>query len=928
MIARPYQQTAVDSAFTEWQTNHSTLVVMPTGCHDPKQPIMLASGLVFPADTIMPGTRLMGMDGKPRRVLKVHRGKNEMVRVTPVKGDPFVVTLNHPLTLVATRHKNGAKFPSQDRDGQIIDVPVFEWLQWSKTKKHIHKLFRVPCEFPFDDTAEDYPAAYLIGVMLGDGGFRASMGITTADPEIVKECNRLLAPHALYLKPAEKKSAATTYLLRAKTQKWAHTPSLFRKWLKLLKLNGTHSGNKHIPSIYRLGSREQRLEVLAGLIDTDGSRDGGGYDYVSKSRQLANDVAFVARSLGLAAYVKPCRKGCQTGAIGDYHRVTISGDCAIVPCRIKRKRCTKRRQKKNVLRTGFTVERIGVGDFVGFTVDGDNRYVMGDFTVTHNTGKTVVFSKIIKRMHELGKRSMVLVHREELAFQARKTIEKSTGLDCEIEMADLRAETSLFHSSPVVISTIQTQTAGKDGRMTRFDPRHFGLVILDEAHHCVAESWMRTIEYYCAGNPDLKVLGVTATPDRADELALGKAFGSVAFVYELLEAIRDGWLVPIKQQMVNVEGLDFSHIRTTAGDLNGGDLAAIMEAEGPLQGIASASIDIIGDRRTLVFAASVKHAEMLCEIYNRHRSEMAHWVCGKTPKEDRRQKLQDFSDGTTQVMVNVGVLTEGFDNPGVQCIIQGRPTKSRSLYSQMVGRATRPLPGLVDGLDLAADRLAAIAQSAKPHCLVVDFVGNTGRHKLITSADILGGKSTDEAIELARERVKKKGGAQDMRSEIEQAEADIAEQKRLAEEARQREAARKAHLVAKVKYTSQSVDPFDVFELQPERERGWDSGHKLSVKQLEMLEKNGIKDAAEMPFHQAKQLLNEMFRRFDTGEASFKQCRKLKEYGYETKGLTRDAASKLMDALARNGWKRPDAVPSALPAAAAVASDGDDNIPF
>src|SRR5215472_576959 len=380
-------------------------------------------------------------------------------------------------------------------------------------------------------------------------------------------------------------------------------------------------------------------------------------------------------------------------------------------------------------------------------------------------GKTILFADVIRRV--FPRRALVIAHREELIFQARDKIQRVTGLQADVEMGDYKADGGLFDSSRVVVSTIQTQCSGGDGggRMGKFDPQRFGVLIIDEAHHATSPTYRRVIDYY-RSNATLKVLGVTATPDRADEEALGQVFQSVAYDYEVQDAIHDGWLVPIEQQMVHVEGLDYSGIRTTAGDLNGGDLAAVMEAEKNLQQMTSASLSIIGQRRALVFTASVKAAELTAEIFNRHRSGMAAWVCGKTDREDRRRTLAEFADGKVQVVCNCGVLTEGFDDPGVEVVIMGRPTKSRSLYSQMVGRSTRPLPGVVDGPETAEARKAAIGASAKPSCLVVDFVGNAGKHKLVTSADILGGKFSEEALERAVARVKIAGGPVNMTREL------------------------------------------------------------------------------------------------------------------------------------------------------------------
>lgn len=513
-------------------------------------------------------------------------------------------------------------------------------------------------------------------------------------------------------------------------------------------------------------------------------------------------------------------------------------------------------------------------------------------------GKTVVFADVIRRM--FPKRAMVIAHREELVWQAQDKIRRITGLRTDVEMAKHRSGENLFNRASVIVSTIQTQTAGGDGggRMGKFDPAKFGLLIIDEAHHATASTYRRWLDYFKAGNPNIKILGVTATPDRADEEALGQVFGAVADDYEILDAIHDGWLVPIEQRMVTVADLDFSQVRTTAGDLNGADLARVMEAERVCQEIASASIEIVGSKRSLVFTSSVKHAEMTAEIFNRHRDGMAAWVCGKTDKDKRKQILSDFAAGRTQVVVNCAVLTEGFDDPGVEVIIMGRPTKSRSLYSQMVGRSTRPLPGIVDGenLDTPDQRKAAIASSAKPSCLIVDFVGNSGRHKLMTTADILGGKVSDEAIEKAVARAKKEGGNVRMDELLDEEEERI-------EQARLAEAARKARIVAKARFSSTSVNPFDVLQVQPVKPRGWDAGKTLSEKQRNLLTRQGI-DPDTMPYSQARQLIGAIVERFDKHLCTFKQAKILKKRGLDS-NVSMDEAKRLIDQIAiKEHWGR------------------------
>jgi superfamily II DNA or RNA helicase len=513
-------------------------------------------------------------------------------------------------------------------------------------------------------------------------------------------------------------------------------------------------------------------------------------------------------------------------------------------------------------------------------------------------GKTVMAAEIVKRI--FPGRVLFLAHREELIFQAREKITRYTGLNCGIEMAGYKVDehSNLWYmKDPVIVSSIQTQNAGGagDGRMSKFNPEEFSVAIVDEAHHATASSYVRVLDYY-KSNSKLKILGITATPDRADEEALGKIYDTVAYDYEISDAINDGWLVPITQRMVQVSELDFSQIRTTAGDLNSGDLAAVMEQEKMLHGIASPAIDIVGSRRALLFASSVKHAEMLAEIFNRHRPDMATWICAKTPKDSRRKILTEYAAGKIQVVCNCGVLTEGFDDPGVEVIIMGRPTKSRSLYSQMCGRSTRPLPGIVDGLDSPDDRREAIAASTKPYCEIVDFTGNAGRHKLMCSADILGGKYSDEVVDIAREEIRRSQKPEKIEEILEKAEAEYQERKK-------REAAKKARLVIGAKYSQIFIDPFDLLNVKPGKARGWDQGKELTDKQKNLLIKQGINPEG-MPFHEAKQLIGELFKRWDSGMCSIKQAALLRKYGLPT-DVKREQASAWLDKIAKNNWRKP-----------------------
>jgi len=513
-------------------------------------------------------------------------------------------------------------------------------------------------------------------------------------------------------------------------------------------------------------------------------------------------------------------------------------------------------------------------------------------------GKTIYFAHLAKRFLQHG-RIMVLAHRGELIYQNKKKLENICNTTASIEMGEQWSQEGIYQSN-IVVSTIQSQIAGRDGgRMTRFNPHEFSLLIIDEAHHAPAETYRRVIKYYTQ-NPNLKVLGVTATPDRHDKKAMGQIFDEVAYVYDIADGIEDGWLVPITQQSVFVKSLDYSSVRTTAGDLNGKDLAAVLEFEENLHAIASPTVELTGDKKTLIFAASVAHAERLSEILNRHKPYAANFVTGTTPKEVRKKMFADYATGDFQYLVNVGVATEGFDDPGIECVVMARPTKSRSLYTQMAGRGTRPLPGLVDGVDEAVDRREAIMGSDKPNVEIIDFVGNSGRHKLITSADILGGKYSDEVVEEAAKQAAKKsaetGKPTDVATELQKAEREIAHRRKMADEAEARNAYK-----LRAKYSTAKVNPFEVCDVDPRKELPWKTGRPPSMKQLAFLKNKGV-DPDGLSFTHASQIIDSIIKRRENGQCTYKQAKLLKRNNLPA-DLSFEAAGKAIDVIAKQNWK-------------------------
>lgn len=358
-------------------------------------------------------------------------------------------------------------------------------------------------------------------------------------------------------------------------------------------------------------------------------------------------------------------------------------------------------------------------------------------------------------------RVMMISHRFELNTQAIKSFEWICGEEVDLEQSNFRAD-QRSNKTRIVVASVQSLNSRNRGslRMERFDPSEFGLLLIDEAHRSAAASYRRVIEHM-RQNTELCVVGVTATPDRLDGVGLGCVYEKVSCNLDMLWGIKNGWLVAPRQVIIELERLNLSEIKTVGGDLDEKQLAKAVMAEENLHGMAKPIVDYAGtDKQSIVFAASVDHATRLSELIRDYyvrvhgptTEQVAVSIDGSLPPQHprRRQIVSDFKEGRIQFLCNCGVATEGFDAPNVKLVAIGRPTKSRALYTQMLGRGTRPLVGSVDALGMSvSDRLAAIARSEKANLTILDFVGQSGRHKLVCTASILAGEEPADIVDIA-----------------------------------------------------------------------------------------------------------------------------------------------------------------------------------
>lgn len=481
------------------------------------------------------------------------------------------------------------------------------------------------------------------------------------------------------------------------------------------------------------------------------------------------------------------------------------------------------------------------------------------------TGKTIVFASVAADQVRAGDRVLILAHRGELLEQAADKLQRSIGLVSAVEKADATCLNTWFR---VVVGSVQTLQ--RTARLERFSHDYFGTIIIDEAHHAITDGYRRILDYFGSA----KVLGVTATPDRGDMRNLGEVFDSLAFEYKLTDAIKEGYLCRIMAQTIPLK-LDISSVTMSGGDYAVGDLGTALDPY--LEQIAAEMAQRCKGRKTVVFLPLIKTSQKFRGLLNSHGFRAAE-VNGQST--DRKEVLADFDAGKYNVLCNSMLLTEGWDCPSVDCVVVLRPTKVRSLYSQMVGRGTRLSPG-------------------KSDLLLLDFLWMTDKHELCRPADLV---CEDRAVaRQMTENLAQTGCPEDIEEAAVQASEDVVAQreealaKQLEEQRR-----KKARLVDPLQY-EMSIQAEDLAGYVPAF--GWEAGPPTE-QQAAALEKLGILPDAVESAGKASLLLDRLNKRRAEGLTTPKQIRVLERYGFQSVGTwSFDAAKHMIDRIAAGGWR-------------------------
>lgn len=661
---RYYQSEAVEALL---RANHGA-ISLPTGCHAKGTPILLFNGSLKNVEDVAVGDLLMGPDSTPRRVLSLHTGTQDMVTIVPVKGEEFTVNIDHILSLKNTQTK------------EIVNISVRDYMGMSNNFKHLHKLYRTGISLP--SRCLPIPP-YILGLWLGDGSSR-DVELTSMDPEIIREWtnwgNSFNNFHVVCRNNGSLASIfSVSKQIKQDCDKSSEVKELFRQYNLL--------SNKHIPEDYLTSSISQRLELLAGLMDTDGSLSKGCFDFIQKNKLIAEQTVRLARSVGLAAYMSRCFKKSQTGSEGQYWRVSISGQTSIIPCRLPRKQANVRTQTKDALVTGFTIKKADFDVYYGFEVDQDNLYVMGDFTVTHNSGKSRVIIELVKARPV---KTVIMAPLTDITDQLFKELVQCFGKNNVAKYKPKKKQDKL-----ITVATVQALTRCIPGTPEYDSLLECESVIVDESHTIAAESFKKV----CLEGPARNAVNrwfVSATQIRGDGsgLLLKGVTGPVVYSKDFMELAQQGFLKKLKNHIITVPIMTTpttdpkteirnNFYRNTHIAMAAAKIAAVNAKSG------RPCVILIDEYEQ--FALIEKHMTVPFMFAHGTVSQDARKVIDpQWWKSDNKKIVEKFNNGECMCLIGTTAVSTGVDIKPTATLVNWQGGKSEIKIKQGVGRGTRP----------------------------------------------------------------------------------------------------------------------------------------------------------------------------------------------------------------------------------------------
>lgn len=657
--------------------------------------IIMYDGSIKEVQDIVSGDTLMGDDSTPRTVLTTTKGKGLLYSIKQNRGINFVCNDAHILTL-----KNSNKIPNDPDGGTIIDISISDYLNTpARVKDHL-KCFKVPINFNEKEILID---PYWLGLWLGDGNKR-NTSIDNPEPEIINYCTNYA--EKLNLKFSCVKDPREKCYRSSISQKDVNTGNILLTSLRHYNL----IMNKHIPKEYKTNSKEVRLQLLAGLLDTDGysAKDKSGIELTLKDSPLVYDVVFLIRSLGFycSLNTKIPPKGYESNS---YKRLNIYGNLTEIPMRVKRKLPKKRKINKDHLVTGFSIEALGEGDYYGFTLDGNGRFLLEDCTVTHNTISMLGLISILKQP------TLIITHEHRLSAQWMTEIRSRLGGTYTLGKYD----GDIKEDGDIVVGIINSLYNLYQENPGFFDK--FGTIIVDETHHLPAEMFLSVLN----NMPAKYRIGVTGTVKRKDqkELLTFDVLGKILIKFDAGDLKHR--ITTFDYRIVNTNiRMEIPTIFRWTGQkredvLNMTELLTkLVENNDRNAIILKEAIDLIQTGYfPLILSDRVQHNEYLHEQLNTLGIKTVLMI-GKTRKKTNWDVIRN--DQTIQCIVaNSKIASEGLDLPRLSALLLTCPSTNVHKLKQQIGRIRRvcegkPLPMVID----FCDNLACTRSEDDPNYLL------------------------------------------------------------------------------------------------------------------------------------------------------------------------------------------------------------------
>lgn len=692
---RPYQKEAVDAGlkFLTGRSKKPGIIVAPCGCHAKGYGILMYDGTIKKVEDIVVGDRVMGDDGTPRTVLELHNGIDDMYEIRPLKGKPFIVNKGHIMSMYRLKDKR--------KDGPSIEeVSIGEYIKFAPYHKTILKLRR-PNGFDFEESKKNMPLdPYFLGLCLGDGSITSSLSITTQRQEIVEYLYSFVKQYNMYIRVAEKKGTnnkSKSYFLSKGCGRGGN-PII--NAIKDIGLYNRKSGDKFIPIQYLTSNKENRYKLLAGFLDTDAyyNKSGKGYEYCSKSETMMKQFVLLCRSLGLLCSGYSCKlvDGVK------YYRTGIYGNLENIPVRVGIRKGANRIINKNPYVVGFKVEYVGKGEYYGFTTDGNHLYLDEQCFIHHNSGKSLIISKIA---HEINRPTLVLQPSKEILEQ---NYAKAVSFGSKPTIYS--ASCGIKELSAMTYATLKS--IKKD--VARLKDIGIDTLLVDECHSGYSPEEGSEFMEFMSEFPEAKVLGFTATPCRLRTYSsmlegnysklnmLTKDehnfFKKIVHVTQIQELTSQGFWCPLKYERWSFDESALM-LNSTGAEYTNESIKESIVRNGLNNSIYKRLLQLMNERKAiLVCMDSIESCNRISEFMNARMGAITGVVTSLTTKKKREQIISDFKEGKLKVVFNYSTLATGFDFPELDCVMFGRPTFSYSTYYQILGRAVRIHPDKKEAL--------------------------------------------------------------------------------------------------------------------------------------------------------------------------------------------------------------------------------------